>query len=198
MKTFLLTTGLVLSLVFAVSAAPEAPTPAILQMLNEGRPEEQMLKPEDVRISHPADFPEATLVGFLSGPNACLLGRVIVENKALSPGEATGVLLRQRGWETADGPEKSRLAMLWLRQGLLGFGDEVLEKKPAGFGDAETRFQPPDVLCTLSGAVRITTWIEEPPGPSSQRYFRHSLYWFARNGDLVRSKIMERFEMPGN
>ena len=197
MKRFLIAATFSLTVFGVALAAPEKPGPAVLQLLNEGRPEEQHLKADQVRLVQPADFPEATLVGFLSGSNTCLLGKVIVENRAMSPNEATGILLRRRGWENADSKEKSRLAMLWLRQGLLAFGDQVVEKKPDGFGDAETRFREPEVQCTLSGAVRITAWIEEPQGSSSERYFRRGLYWFAKNGDLVRSKVLERFQVAG-
>lgn len=179
-------------------SAPEKPLPALLELLNEGRPDEQRVTADQVRVLQCESFPEATLVGFLAGPNECLLGRVVIGGKALSPAEASGLLLRKRGWENADQNEKTRLAMLWIQDGLLAFGEKVLSKKPEGFGDKEVKFREPDVQCAASGAVRVLVWIEEPLGPSTTRHYRRNLYWFNKEGAVVRAKVMERYELLGD
>lgn len=193
MKRFLL--GLCLFAAVPACAVPEKPAPAVLQLINVGRPEEQHLTADQVRVVQPESFPEATLVGFMAGPNECLLGRVIIEGKPLTPGEASGILLRKRGWETVDANEKSRLAMLWVQDGLLAFGEKIVAKKPDGFGDKEVKFREPEVQCAMSGAVRVLVWIEEPIGPNSGRQFRRNLYWFSKEGAMVRARVTERFEL---
>jgi hypothetical protein len=190
--------GLCLLLSVPVGAAPEKPAPALLQLINEGRPDEQNVTSDQVRVIQPESFPEATLVGFMAGSNECLLGRVIIEGKSLTPGEAAGVLLRKRGWESADATEKSRLAMLWVQDGLLAFGEKIVTKKPEGFGDKDVKFREPEVQCALSGAVRVLVWVEEPLGPSSGRQYRRNLYWFSKEGAVVRARVTERFELLGD
>jgi hypothetical protein len=176
-------------------AAPERPDPTVLQLINQDRPDDQQVKADQVRVVRPASFPEVTLVGFLVGTNECLLGSAVIGNQPMTPAEASGVALRQRGWETADNKEKTRLSLLWVQEALLGFGETMLDKKPEGFGGRDVRFKEPEVLCTMSGAVRVIVWLEEPPSGNNSRHFRRNLYWFDKAGHMIRGRILERYEM---
>jgi len=176
-------------------AAPVTPPdPVTLQLVNEGRDDEQKLKPEQVKIVHAPEFEEATLVGYMAGPSSCLLGSVVLDGKLFAPKDACGVLLRKRGWETAAEDEKRRLAFLWLEHAQFAFGEKVVSEKPEGWVDRESRFKKPEFTSTLSGSARALVWVEEAPGMSSSRNFRRMLYWFASDGRLVRSKVVEHFQ----
>ena len=176
-------------------AAPEPADPQLVQMINEGRDEENTLKPEQIRVVHPASFPEVTMVGFVVGSNDCILGQAVVEGKLVGPTEACGIALRNRGWVEATGAQKVELAMQWLSEAQLAFGDKILQEKPEGFGDRNVHFRAPETLATLTGSVRVLLWIESPPGVVPGRRFRRALYWFGKDGRMLRSSIVDTFDM---
>lgn len=176
----------------------KVPDAATLQLINEGRDGGSVVKAEQVRLLTPVDFPEATLVGFVSGSTQCLLGAVIVDGQLLNPREASGVLLRKRGWESASAEEKKRLAFGWLVQCQFGFGETMLERKPSGWPERDSRFREPEFLPTLTGSARVLTWVEDPPGLSTSRSFRRMMYWFGSDGRLLRAKVVDHSQTaPG-
>jgi hypothetical protein len=182
---------------FFVWAAPEPPDGNVMQLVNQGREEGQQLKADQVRVVHPPAFPEVTMVGFLAGSNDCLLGQAIVDDKLVGVAEACGIAMRSRGWEAAPGPQKIALAMQWLEEAQLGFGDTIVKEKPPGFGDRSVGFRAPETLATLSGSVRVLVWIEAPRSATatSSRRFRRTLYWFGKDGRLLRSSVVDTFEV---
>lgn len=171
------------------------PDPATLELINAGRDEKQLLKSDQVRVIHPADFPEVTLVAFVVGSNDLLLGSAIVNNKIMTPNEACGLALRAKGWEQADGPQKIALAMLWLEEGQLGFGETIVKTKPPHFGTNWIKWSDPETLANLSGSVRIIAWIENRPNGSGTRRFHKNVFWFSKEGFLMRSKVVETYEL---
>lgn len=191
--------SLIVSGVFCISllagAAPVTPPDSItLQLVNEGRNDEQKLKADQLKVVQTPEFEEAILVGYMAGTNSCLLGSVVIQGKLLSPKDACGALLRKRGWETAAEEEKRRLAFLWLEHAQFAFGEKIVSEKPEGWVDREARFRAPEFTATMSGSARALVWVEEAPGLSSSRNFRRMLYWFASDGRLSRSKVVERFQ----
>lgn len=176
-------------------AAPEPPDAALLEKLNAGRDEKQLLKANQVRVLKPAEFPEVSLIGFVIGQGDCLIGSALVDNKLVTPGEACGVALRAHGWEQADGPGKIALAMQWLEQAQLGFGETLVKTRPPHFGTNWVKWSNPDTLANLSGSVRIIVWVEMRPAPEAPRRFHKKLYWFSKEGNMQRSRILETYEM---
>lgn len=176
-------------------AAPELPDAKLMTLLNQGREDNQILKAEQVRVVRPPSFPEVTVVGFVVGANDCMAGQALVDNALVGLIEACGIALRARGWEQAAGPQKIALAMQWLEEAQLGFGDTIVKVKPEGFGSREVRFSAPETLATLTGAVRVQVWIESPPGPTANRHFRRVLYWFGKDGRLLRSRVLDTYDM---
>jgi len=179
----------------AVWAAPELPDSKLMEMINVGREEGHLLTSDKVRVVHPADFPEVTVVGFLSGPNECLVGKALLDNKLVSPAEACGLVLRAHGWEGADGPARVALALQWLEQAQLGFGESILRSRPLHFGDKWTPYTPLDTLANLSGSVRVVCWVEKPPNGEPRRRFHKNLYWFGKDGRMLRAKVLDTFEL---
>lgn len=176
-------------------AAPEPPDPTLLEKLNVGRDEKQLLKADQVRVLKPEGFPEVSLIGFLVSQGDCLVGSALVDNKLVTPGEACGVALRAHGWEQADGPGKIALATQWLEQAQFGFGEAMVKKRPPHFGTNWVKWSNPETLANLSGSVRIITWVELRPTPEAPRRFHKKLYWFSKEGALQRSRILETYEM---
>ena len=176
-------------------AAPELPDAKTLQLVNQGREENQMLKTEQVRVIHPTSFPEVTMIGFIVGTNDCMVGQALVDGQLVGISEACGIALRSRGWEAALGPQKIALALQWLEEAQLGFGDTIVKVKPEGFGDRNVRFRAPETLATLTGSVRVLAWIESPEGSSARRRFRRALYWFGKDGRMMRSTIVDTFDL---
>lgn len=175
----------------SLSAQPVPPDAATLELLNQGREDEELLRTEQVRLLKPKSFPEATAVGYLVGANDCMVGTILVEGLRCSLAEGSARVLRKYGWEKALPEERARLARLWVEEVLLGFGESMLQSRPDGF-PAKTPFQAPEVVPMLSGAVRIIAWVQQSPGASLGRVYRRSLYWFGREGGLMQSRVLER------
>lgn len=192
MRVFLLFCLFSFNLAWSQPVPPDART---LELINQGREEEQWLKAEQIRVVRPQAFPDLLVIGFLAGENDCLVGQVVVNNQAVVPSEACGIALRAQGWEQLQGPQKIELATKWLEQVQFAFGEQIQQVRPYGFSERLAHFHPPETLATLTGSVRITCWVSEPQGKSTARLFRRVLYWFGRDGRLLRSKIMDRVEI---
>lgn len=171
------------------------PDPALLELINAGRDDKQVLKSDQVRVIHPPDFPDVTLVAYVVGSNDLLLGSAIVNNKVMTPNEACGLALKAKGWEQADGQQRVNLAMLWLEQAQLGFGETLVKTKPPRFGTNWVKWSDPETLANLSGSVRIIAWIEARNNGSSTRRFHKNVFWFSKEGFLMRSKVVETYEL---
>lgn len=167
----------------------------MLKLLNAGRAEEQQLKADQVRVVQPEAFPEVTLVGFLTGSNSCLIGRAIVDGKSVLPGEACGIVMRKHGWEAAKGEQRGQLALSWVRDALTAFGEQLVTTRPKAWRSHNPDFAAPESLCTLTGEVRLNVWLEQAPGQTESRQFRRQLYWFGPDGSLVRSRVLDTFEL---
>ncbi len=178
----------------ATWAAPEQPDSALLAKLNVGRDEKLLLKANEVRVLKPADFPEVSLIAFVLSRGDCVVGSALVNDTLVTPSEACSVALRAHGWEQADGPAKIALALQWLEQAQLGFGETMVKTRPPHFGSNWVKWSNPDTLAQASGSVRIIVWVEMPPAPEAPRRFNKKLYWFSKEGKL-HSRILETYEM---
>ena len=176
-----------------LGAQPAPPDPSILELLNQGREDAEFLRAEQVRVLKPKSFPEAMAVGYVVGSNDCMVGTIVFEGRPCGVAEGSARILRKHGWEKASPDERARLARLWLEEVQFGFGEMMLATRPEGF-PAKASFQAPEVAPMMSGAVRIVTWVQEPPGVSLQRVFRRNLFWFGREGGLMQSRVLERIQ----
>lgn len=183
------------SLIACASPNIELPDPALLEMINAGRDEKSLLKADQIRVIHPPDFPEVTLIAYVVGTNDLLLGSALMNSKIMTPNEACGLALKAKGWEQAEGQQKIALAMQWLEQAQLGFGETIVKTKPPHFGTNWVKWSDPETLANLSGSVRIIAWIESRPTGASSRRFHKNVFWFSKEGFLLRSKVVETFEL---
>ncbi len=170
------------------------PDPSLLELINAGRDEKEVLKADQVRVLHPPDFPDVTLVAYVVGSNDLLLGSAVMNNKMMTPNEACGLAMKAKGWEQAEGPQKIALAMQWLEQAQLGFGEAIVKTRPPHFGTNWIKWSDPETLANLSGSVRIVAWIESRPGAGPRR-FHKNVFWFSKEGFLLRSKVLETYEL---
>lgn len=172
-------------------AQPTPADPKILEIVNRDRDDEHKLKAGQVCVLHPASFEKVLAVGFLVGQNQALLGKILIDDQLLSPGEGCGLALRAKGWESATAAQRSTLAMQWVEEVQLGFGERILTKKPPGFMDRDGRFHAPEVTPTLSGALRVVVWLEEPLMGPDYRRIRRNLYWFGKDGRMTKARVLE-------
>jgi hypothetical protein len=170
---------------------PSQPDAKLLELVNQGREEEHKVKADQVVVLRPASFEKVLVVGFLVGQNQALLGKVMVGDQLLSPGEACGLALRAKGWEAANGAQRSALAMQWLEEVQLAFGEKVLKSKPGGFMDRDGRFHAPELTPNLNGTLRVILWLEEPLVGPDYRRIRRNLYWFGKDGRLLKARVLE-------
>ena len=90
------------------------------------------------------------------------------------------------GWETASQEQREKLVLLWVEKGLLPFFT-VLHTTDKELNDRE--FQPPQVVSTEGGEIKVTLWVRLPSGRGEQGY-QHLEYRFSRDGNLLGSSIL--------
>lgn len=167
---------------------------SLLNQLNAGRKDEERLTPESVSFVRPTEFPNLVLVGFRQGSSNYLLGTVFVDGRAMSPREASAVVLSAAGWGK-DEATRLELARLWVEKVMLAYGDLLVSEDPGGqFGRrGNPDFSPPHLRATPDGGVRFSAWIEEPQGTQVGQTYRRTLYLFSPEGEMNRVKMLERF-----
>jgi hypothetical protein len=164
----------------------------VLNLVNSGRPANEKVPAERIHIAHPKSFPKATLVGFFTGSRGVLLGDIMVDGKLYVANSAAPLLLQQAGWDKASGPERQALALQWLDECVLAFGDTLLRTTPSKTGDA-AKIKPLAVQSLGDGGVRVNGWIQEDPGRNSGQFYRRILYIFGPHGQIVRGRQIDRF-----
>jgi hypothetical protein len=90
------------------------------------------------------------------------------------------------GWETANQGQREKLALLWVEKGLVPFFT-VLYTTDKELNDRE--FQPPQVVSTVNGEIKVTLWVRLPTGRGEQGY-QHVEYRFSRDGNLSGSSTL--------
>lgn len=90
------------------------------------------------------------------------------------------------GWETADQARREKLALLWVEKGLVPFFT-VLHTTEKELNDRQ--FQPPQVVSTESGEIKVTLWVRLPRGRAEQGY-QNLEYRFSRDGNLLGSSTL--------
>lgn len=174
----------------AVAAQPDA---EVLRLLNQDRPATAQLTSDQIRVVHPQVYPGVTLVGFSTVRGSTLLGTVIVNGKAYPAQQACPVVLQTRGWEEADGNKRTALAQEWLEQGVLAFGEKILDKKPSDFpSDARGKFHPRKVSLEPDGGVKVEAWIGGG-GSKEDPHYKHSVYQFTPKGEM-KARLLERVQ----
>jgi len=171
----------------------------VLRLVNAGREPAAQLQAVQIRSVRTTAFPGIILVGYLTGTRGCLLGTVIVDGKPLIVAKAAGEVLRARGWEKADADQRCDLARTWVEKVMLAFGETVVAERPADWPKQSrgVHFAAPDLRATSNGGVQLVTWIQEESGPDQGNSYRKNFYIFGPNGDMLRARVMERFQTEG-
>lgn len=174
----------------------------VLSRINQGRSSESKVTPEDIHLVRPDEFPGVVLVGYRKANSAFLLGTVFVRGELMDPQTGAAAALEHLGWSQSRGEERGELARLWVKHGVLAFGDELLEEEPRGdFGNRDydtPPFRAPEVRVTPDGSVRMTAWIREAPSQDLGTTYRRTIYLFTSDGRLARTKMLDRFYLPPN
>ena len=97
--------------------------------------------------------------------------------------------LNALGWKKANRAEREQLAKLWVEKGLQAFSRVVYTKNEDFTGDG---FQPPQVVSTKNGEIKVTLWVIIPPGrkPMSapkRTNFQFLEFRFTKDGNLSES-----------
>jgi hypothetical protein len=89
--------------------------------------------------------------------------------------------LHALGWEKAPKREREMLAKFWVEKGLLAFFT-VLYTKDKDLNNQG--FHPPQAVSDENGEIKVTLWIQIPPGMRREEGFQHVEYRFAKDGSF--------------
>ena len=174
------------------SAQTSGEIEGVRALINQGRPVQEQVPAGRLHVAHSKSFPEATLVGFFTGSRSVILGDVIIDGKVYTANSAATLLLQKAGWEKASPPEKQALALAWLDECVLAFGETLLRTAPAKYGDL-ARIKPVALKSLGDGSVRVIGWVQEDPGLNTGTFYRQIHYIFGPQAQVVRSRIVDRF-----
>jgi hypothetical protein len=164
-----------------------------LGIVNEGRNEEDLVPLSRLALRESSWTP-AILVGFVTDNQHVILGGVVVNQKNYNLRTASKFLLDSAGWSNADSDSKDQLVLRFVSEILVGFDQGLVTQLPEKFPkpNKKTTFKAPTVTSSPTGGRLFDGWISENPNLSGNPIYRHSLYLFSANGELVRSRTVER------
>jgi hypothetical protein len=95
------------------------------------------------------------------------------------------------GWQTANAPEREKLALAWVKETWFAFA-RVLTEKNQDFQDHS--FQPPSVITNQDGEVIVTFWTRLPrKGRVRGRSYRLREVKLSRNGAFLSMTTKDNF-----
>lgn len=165
----------------------------ILRALNEGRA--YTLSDHDVRLEHPASFPETTLVGFFANDRGYSLEAVFIGLKRYTPKEAAPLVLASAGWSKRSGAAREKLALAYETEVRHAFGATMLTSCPEDLGRQGVDFTPPVAKGLDDGGVEVRYWSQAPAGMRPVSTYHLHVDRFSADGQ-VRGSVERSLEVP--
>jgi len=163
---------------------------AELQRIADAKPEApgRKLEARFVCIERLKESAEIIVIGGFAYDRGCRFQGVFVNSRYFEKDDAalSKNALAALGWEKAPKREREMLAKFWVEKGLVPFLT-VLYKPDKELNDQA--FQPPQVVSTESGEIKVTLWVRLPRGRAKQGY-QHLEYRFGRDGNLLGSSTL--------
>lgn len=128
---------------------------------------------------------EIEVYGHFRTEYGCYFGGVFVNSQHLKKDDAmlSKIVLAALGWEKANKTKREKLAKLWVEKGLMAYS-RVLYIKDEDLNDDD--FQPPQVVSTKNGEIKVTLWIIKPSGKMRMaKSFKRLEFIFASDGNLT-------------
>ena len=153
-----------------------------------GKTAGRKLEARFVCIKRLKESAEIIVIGGFAYDRGCRFQGVFVNSSYFEKDDAalSKNALAALGWEKAPKREREMLAKFWVEKGLVPFFT-VLYTKDKELNDQA--FQPPQVVSTETGEIKVTLWVRLPRGRGEQGY-QHLEYRFGRDGNLLGSSTL--------
>lgn len=153
-----------------------------------GKPAGRKLEARFVCIERLKESAEIIVIGGFAYDRGCRFQGVFVNSRYFEKDDAalSKNALAALGWEKAPKREREMLAKFWVEKGLVPFFT-VLYTRDKELNDQA--FQPPQVVSTKTGEIKVTLWVRLPRGRGEQGY-QHLEYRFSRDGNLLGSSTL--------
>ncbi|MEP6901591.1 MAG: hypothetical protein ABJA66_07565 [Actinomycetota bacterium] len=158
------------------------------EKLEAARKVASRLETEDGCVKRLKESVKVIIIGSFRTDVGCHLDGVFVDSQYFERDDTafSKNALVALGWEKANQAEREKLAKLWVEKGLLAFST-VIYTKDKDLNDRN--FQPPVADSGGNGEIKVTLWIQTPPGMMrSAKDFQRLEFRFAIDGNM----------MPGN
>lgn len=158
---------------------------AALQKIRDAKMENaRRIETRDVCIERLRESARVIVIGFFRSDVGCHFEGAFVNSKfyEADTSEIDKNALAAFGWQKANKSERERIAKIWVEKGLLAFL-RVLQTKPKDF--TAENFYPPRAVTTENGEVKVSGWLQTPPGMRSKAEYRQFEYTFSKDGAFL-------------
>lgn len=154
-----------------------------------GKPAGRKLEARFVCIKRLKESAEIIVIGGFAYDRGCRFQGVFVHSRYFEKDDAalSKNALAALGWETASREQREKLVLLWVEKGLLPFFTVLYTRDKELIDQA---FQPPQVVSTGTGEIKVTLWLRLPSGQRREQGYQHVEYRFGRDGNLLGSSTL--------
>jgi len=128
---------------------------------------------------------DITIWGGFANDRGCMFSAVSIKGKKgkLTRAQATPLVLAKLGWKKAKKEARKKLAMRWVRGGLVTYLNP-LDKKPKKF---PKKFTKPKVVIH-KGQYVVSLWSRNPTGMMCGTGYERLVFTIGKNGELKSRK----------
>lgn len=146
-------------------------------------------------LKRPKELPNIIIIGGFAHDRGCILTEAFVDKKYVNKKDnLSQVALKSLGWEKADSDKREELALNWVKNGLLAFGNP-LEKATKHFNDSQ-KFEKPTSSKQGDNSIKVTLWIKHPAGMVCEDAYSKVGYNFSTDGKFTKRDQISGFRIP--
>lgn len=155
------------------------------------------VSPENIHLLKINEFPGIVVVGEHVTTHSATLRGVYVGSKFGTHQEQAAAAMRLAGWETADGPARIKLALIWAERVLYEFDGHFERGHLHVFGGFHRpAYTKPGGKVLRDGSVQINFWYREVErGRSAAKTFHYMEVVFNSDGSLKHIKPLKTFDV---
>lgn len=146
-------------------------------------------------LKRPKELPNIILIGGFAHDRGCILTEAFVDKRYVNKKDnLSEVALKFLGWEKADSDKRAELALNWVKNGLLVFGNP-LDKATEHFNDSQ-KFEKPTSSKQKDDSIKVTLWIKHSAGMVCEDAYSKVGYNFSSDGKLIKRDGISSFRIP--
>ncbi len=144
-------------------------------------------------LKRPKELPNIILVGDFAHDLGCRLTGGFVGQEYVKRKDLSESALKSLGWEKAPKDVREGLALNWVKNGMMAFGNP-LDKATKDF--TNRKFEKPRAKSDNDGNITITLWLKRPAGMICEDAYSQVSYAFSKDGRFQKRNLVNSFRIP--